>query len=67
MILTSSGYEPADTTGTAYFIRGSTCETMKVEMKESSVPMLHLRAFTDSREIWDFLKQYSKGHHDHAV
>ena len=67
MVLTPSGYEPVDTAGTAYFLRGAACETMRVEMKESCVPMLHLRPFTDSREIWDFLKQYSRGHHDHAA
>jgi hypothetical protein len=67
MVLMPSGYEPVDTAGTAYFFRDSTCETMKVEMKESSVPMLHLRPFIDSRAIWDFLKQYSRGFHDHAA
>ena len=67
MVLLPSGYEPVDTAGMAYFIHGSTCEMMGVEMKERSVPMLHSRAFTESREIWDFLKQYSRGHYDHAA
>jgi hypothetical protein len=67
MVLTPSGYEPVAVAGTAYFLHGSTCERMTVEMKERSVPMLHLLAFKDSREIWEHLKQYSRGHHDHVA
>jgi hypothetical protein len=59
MILMPSGYEPIETTGMAYFIRGSTCETMKIKMSKDTVPMLHLRPFADSREIWDFFRHYA--------
>jgi hypothetical protein len=59
LILTPQGYQPLDTTGMAYLLRGSTWDAMKLNMKEFEVPMLHSGGYRNCGEIWAFLMRYA--------
>src|SRR5436190_9443304 len=43
VLVPGSGYQPVNTSGMAYFMSGGECRTMKVQMKDKSVPALHLQ------------------------
>jgi hypothetical protein len=61
MVLLPDGrYELVDSSGTAYLLRGSTCERMKLHMKEKSIPSLEGDRFPDVAALWTFLRQFSK-------
>ena len=55
MILMPDGkYEPVDKSGMAYLLRGTTCEKMKLRMRESKTPSLDPERFSDVAALWTF-------------